>query len=290
MRHSRSRMASPLKLRTPLAIPAVALCLALAVVGGCTSPVAPVAEGMEPPPPPPGAGPSPAMPGGAPSPAPPVASDARPAAPDTRAPDASASPDPADGAVAAGASDELYDPERVPRFDLELPPASVTALGAESRGPTCAAPSATASETVADVGVRLKGEATFRPLTAEGPLQDQVRRVRARPELPRPAPHDPQQHARRPVLPGRAAGLPRVPRRRAARAARQQRRWSTSTACSTASTPTSRPRTRPSCAAGSPATTATSTKRGRWTSSPATRRASSSRPTSSATTAPTCAA
>lgn len=60
-------------------------------------------------------------------------------------------------------SAELYDPERVPRFDLELPQASMQALGA--------APDVYVKgtlrygdEVVADIGVRIKGEASQRSL------------------------------------------------------------------------------------------------------------------------------
>ncbi len=69
-------------------------------------------------------------------------------------------PPPSPGATA---SDELYDPERIPHFFIELPPASVTALGAQpevyARGTF-----RYGNETVSNVGVRIKGEATKRTL------------------------------------------------------------------------------------------------------------------------------
>lgn len=60
-------------------------------------------------------------------------------------------------------SAELYDESVVPRFDIELPPASVTALGADPdtyvRGTL-----RYGNETVNDIGVRIKGEASLRTL------------------------------------------------------------------------------------------------------------------------------
>jgi spore coat protein CotH len=72
--------------------------------------------------------------------------------------------------VAAGPGDELYDPERVPRFDLELPPASVMALAQNPRA-YVRGTFRYGEETVADVGIRLKGEATLRPLTRKAPFK-----------------------------------------------------------------------------------------------------------------------
>jgi spore coat protein CotH len=60
-------------------------------------------------------------------------------------------------------SGEIYDPEKFPRFDLDLPPASVTALGQDPdtyvRGSL-----RYGSEVVADIGVRIKGEGSKRTL------------------------------------------------------------------------------------------------------------------------------
>lgn len=60
-------------------------------------------------------------------------------------------------------SGELYDPEQVPRFDIDLPPESVQALGMAPdvyvRGTL-----RYAGETLADIGVRIKGEASQRTL------------------------------------------------------------------------------------------------------------------------------
>jgi spore coat protein CotH len=70
----------------------------------------------------------------------------------------------AGGAPTVDTSGELYDPEKLPRFDLELPPASVQALGA--------APDVYVhgtlrygTEMVSDIGVRIKGEASQRTLS-----------------------------------------------------------------------------------------------------------------------------
>jgi hypothetical protein len=60
-------------------------------------------------------------------------------------------------------SGEIYDPEKFPRFDLDLPPASVTALGKDPdtyvRGSL-----RYGAEVVADIGVRIKGEGSKRTL------------------------------------------------------------------------------------------------------------------------------
>lgn len=76
-----------------------------------------------------------------------------------------------DGGGAADAavldeSAELYDLAAFPRFDLELPPESVTAL---ENDPASYAPGTLRyrDEVVADIGVRLKGEYTFRPLSGK---------------------------------------------------------------------------------------------------------------------------
>jgi hypothetical protein len=60
-------------------------------------------------------------------------------------------------------SGELYDPERVPRFDLELPAASITALGRDAD--TYVTGSLRyGAELVSNIGVRIKGEASLRTL------------------------------------------------------------------------------------------------------------------------------
>lgn len=75
---------------------------------------------------------------------------------------------PPHGAGAAGMatldSDELYDPVRVPRFDIELSPDAVQSLNEE---PTVyvSASFSYGSERVSNVGVRMKGEASFRRLS-----------------------------------------------------------------------------------------------------------------------------
>ena len=70
----------------------------------------------------------------------------------------------ADAAAAVDESAELYDPQAFPRFDIELPPASVTAL--ENDPATYATGTLRyGDEVVANIGVRLKGEYTFRPLS-----------------------------------------------------------------------------------------------------------------------------
>ena len=92
--------------------------------------------------------------------------DGRPTAPDSAAADAR----PVGLPGGPGPSDELYDPDRVPRFDLELPPASVAALNANPRQ-YVRGTFRYGGETVADVGVRLKGEATLRPLSRKAPFK-----------------------------------------------------------------------------------------------------------------------
>jgi spore coat protein CotH len=60
-------------------------------------------------------------------------------------------------------SEEIYDPEKFPRFDLDLPVTSMTALGQDPdtyvRGSL-----RYGSETIADIGVRIKGEGSKRTL------------------------------------------------------------------------------------------------------------------------------
>ncbi|MGC4089362.1 MAG: CotH kinase family protein [Polyangiaceae bacterium] len=67
-------------------------------------------------------------------------------------------------------SDELFAPERLPRFDLELPPESLAALNAVVNGLDPKAEDYVSGtlrygdETIANIGVRFKGEASFRKL------------------------------------------------------------------------------------------------------------------------------
>lgn len=63
-------------------------------------------------------------------------------------------------------SAELYDQGNLPRFAIDLPPASVAALEAD---PFAYAPGTLhyGAESVANIGVRLKGEWNFRPLSAK---------------------------------------------------------------------------------------------------------------------------
>jgi spore coat protein CotH len=72
--------------------------------------------------------------------------------------------------VAPDASAEIYDPERVPRFDIELPPDSVAALTADP-DTYVRATFRYENETITDIGVRIKGEGSLRPLTAKAALK-----------------------------------------------------------------------------------------------------------------------
>jgi spore coat protein CotH len=76
-----------------------------------------------------------------------------------------------DQAVVNQNNDEIFDPDRLPRFDIDLPPASLEVLrqvtsSMDPRQDTYVrATFRYGAETVSDVGVRIKGEASFRPLT-----------------------------------------------------------------------------------------------------------------------------
>jgi hypothetical protein len=96
-------------------------------------------------------------------------------------PDGSLDPAPVDASVEAAApfipgapgpspSDELYDPEVVPRFDIELDAAAVAALTLDPRRYVHGR-FKYGSEVVADVGVRLKGEASLRTLEEKAPFK-----------------------------------------------------------------------------------------------------------------------
>ena len=72
----------------------------------------------------------------------------------------------ADAAPPVDPSAELYDLAAFPRFDIELPPESVTAL--ENDPATYATGTLRyGDEVVTNIGVRLKGEYTFRPLSGK---------------------------------------------------------------------------------------------------------------------------
>lgn len=60
-------------------------------------------------------------------------------------------------------SGELYDPERLPRFDIDLPADSVSALG-QAPDVYVRGTLRYADETVSDIGVRIKGEGSLRTL------------------------------------------------------------------------------------------------------------------------------
>ncbi len=68
-----------------------------------------------------------------------------------------------DGGVAPDTSAELYDPEQVPRFDIELPEASVAALG-QAPDVYVQGTLRYGAEMVSNIGVRIKGEASQRTL------------------------------------------------------------------------------------------------------------------------------
>lgn len=67
-------------------------------------------------------------------------------------------------------SAELYDPDRVPTFAIELPEASVAALTADPRT-YVRGTLRYGAEVVPDIGVRLKGEWNFRPLGEKAPFK-----------------------------------------------------------------------------------------------------------------------
>jgi hypothetical protein len=81
------------------------------------------------------------------------------ASPDAAAPARDGPP-----ASAPGSDDELYDPERVPRFDLELAPDAIAALTRTPRA-YVRGTFRYGTQVLGDVGVRLKGEGSFRPIS-----------------------------------------------------------------------------------------------------------------------------
>jgi spore coat protein CotH len=88
-------------------------------------------------------------------------------APDVSAPDAPPNP----------ASDEIFDPLRLPRFDIDLPQASIEALNkvTGSSDPLqdvyVHAGFRYGAESLPDVGLRIKGEASFRKLDKKAPFK-----------------------------------------------------------------------------------------------------------------------
>ena len=171
------------------------------------------------------------------------------------------------GGAAAGASDELFDADRVPRFEIELPPASMAALAQDPKT-YVRGTFRYGSEVVSDIGVRIKGEATLRALAKaafklkfDEFVPNQIFRGLRRLTLNNMIEDATFLAERLAYHVFRAAGLP-APRANSALV--------TVNGSLTVSTPTSRPRTRPSCAAGSPTTAATCTKRAKRTSCRAT--------------------
>lgn len=65
---------------------------------------------------------------------------------------------------------EIFDPDRIATYELELPPASVAALAADPRTYVRGA-LRYGDEVVDDIGVRLKGEYNFRPLGQKAPFK-----------------------------------------------------------------------------------------------------------------------
>jgi spore coat protein CotH len=67
-------------------------------------------------------------------------------------------------------SAEIFDPDRIATYQLELPPDSVTALDADPRT-YVRGTLRYGDEVVSDIGVRLKGEFNFRPLGQKAPFK-----------------------------------------------------------------------------------------------------------------------
>ena len=88
-------------------------------------------------------------------------------------PDASAPPD----ATPDPGSDEIFDPLRMPRFDIDLPQASIEALNRVTGSSDPAqdvyvhAGFRYGAETLPDIGLRIKGEASFRKLDKKAPFK-----------------------------------------------------------------------------------------------------------------------
>jgi len=89
--------------------------------------------------------------------------------PDVSSPPDAPPPDPG--------SDEIFDPSRLPRFDIDLPQTSIEALNRVT-GPSDPLQDAYVhagfrynGETLADVGLRIKGEGSFRKLDKKAPFK-----------------------------------------------------------------------------------------------------------------------
>ena len=92
-------------------------------------------------------------------------------------PDGSVEPDAGPGEPPPDPSDEIFSPDNVPRFDIILPEASRAALAAITSADDprqdeyVAATFRYGSEELANVGVRIKGEGSFRDLTRKTPFK-----------------------------------------------------------------------------------------------------------------------
>lgn len=81
------------------------------------------------------------------------------------------------GGVGPDLSVELYDPTQLPRFDIELPPASIAALNMvtgsdDPRQDVYVTGSLKyGSETVSNIGIRIKGEGSFQKLDRKPPFK-----------------------------------------------------------------------------------------------------------------------
>jgi hypothetical protein len=163
----------------------------------------------------------------------------------------------AGGSVAVDPSAELYDPERLPRFDIALSDAGMVALD-EDPETYVEAELRYEDETVSRIGLRIKGEGSRRTLDGKAAFKlkfdefvaDQTFRGLRRLTLNNMV-EDPS------GSPTTCFEPPACPRRAATA------RSSTSTTTSSVSTPTSKPKTKPSSGAGSRATTETCTRKGR---------------------------
>ncbi len=93
-------------------------------------------------------------------------------APPAGTPDGGATPTPS---PAAGASDEIFDPGRVPRFDIEIEQAAIDELLAaelaEDHNHYVRARFRYGGETLNDVGLRIKGETTRQPFDQKPPFK-----------------------------------------------------------------------------------------------------------------------
>jgi hypothetical protein len=100
-------------------------------------------------------------------PTPSPADAAAPAPKDAASPAPAPTPGPGSAPMPPASNDELYDPERVPRFDLEVPPDSIAALraheGTPLEGEYVRATFRYGNETVTNVGLRIKGETNRTP-------------------------------------------------------------------------------------------------------------------------------